>query len=281
MKMGKLSWLILPILVLRAAGTARAADIEPKVVFLWPNGAPGSEGKTGEETTRISPEGEHILTNVHRPSLTVYLPSGSNATGAAVIIAPGGGHTELWMDHEGYNVARWLSAHGVAGFILKYRLARQKDSSYTVAGESLADIQQALRTARAHAVEWGIRPERVGVIGFSAGGEVAALAAMRYHDDADKPSFQALIYPALPAEPKFAKDAPPAFLACGENDRPGIAQGLAEFYLAMKKAGASAELHIYAGVAHGFGLRERTRGPVAEWITRFYEWLDGRGFLKR
>ena len=267
------------------------AGAGPQVILLWPDGAPGSEGKTAPESVRLTPEGEHIVSSVHQPSLTVYLPPQGSMTGAAVIIAPGGGHSELWMDHEGYNVAKWLSAHGVAGFVLKYRLAREKGSTYTVEGNALADIQRAIRTVRFRASEWGVKPDRVGVMGFSAGGEVAALAAARYHSEpaagadqidrqSDKPSFQALLYPALPADRNFSKETPPAFLVCGENDRQNISQGLPEFYLAMKRAGASAELHVFAGVGHGFGLRERTKGPVAGWPSLFHGWLDARGFLK-
>src|SRR5579863_8499521 len=162
------------LLSVMAAGLLPGADGDPKVILLWPNGAPGSEGKSAPETVRLTPEGEHVIASVHQPSLTVFLPA--QGTGAAVIIAPGGGHSELWMDHEGYNVARWLSAHGVAGFVLKYRLAREKGSTYTVEGNALADIQRAIRVVRANAAEWGVNPARVGVMGFSAGGEVAALA---------------------------------------------------------------------------------------------------------
>jgi endo-1,4-beta-xylanase len=273
------------------AAALLAAD-EPKPVLLWPNGAPGSEGKTAAETTRLTPDGEHVVANIHQPSITPYLPSKETATGAAVVIAPGGGHRELWMDHEGYNIAKWLAAHGVAGFVLKYRLAREQGSTYTIDGTSLADIQRAVRVVRKNAAEWGVNPDRIGVMGFSAGGEIAALAAVKYHPvdgnaaDAidrlsDKPSFQALVYPAIPANMALSKETPPAFLACGENDRQNISQGLPELYLQMKKAGAGAELHVYSGVGHGFGLRERTKGPVGQWVARFHEWLDSRGFLKR
>jgi len=251
---------------------------EPEAVLLWPNGAPHSEGKTGEEAVRVSPQGDHIISNVHRPSIAAYLPA--KATGAAVVIAPGGGHSELWVDHEGYNVAKWLSERGVAAFVLKYRLAREKGSTYTVEGDELADMQQAIRLVRSRAVEWGIKPDRIGVMGFSAGGELAALAATRY-DESSKPAFQALIYPAIPRDMKLTKETPPAFLACGENDRVDISQGLPELYLALKKTGVSAELHVYTGVGHGFGLRETTKGPVATWTDRFREWLDARGFLKQ
>ncbi len=266
--------------------------VDPEAVQLWPNGAPGSEGKTADEATRVSPQGDHIISNVHRPSITVYLPSKETATGAAVVIAPGGGHSELWVDHEGYNVAKWLAQHGVAGFVVKYRLAREKGSTYTVEGTALADTQRAIRLIKSRAAEWGVRADRFGVMGFSAGGELAALAGTRY-DDGDpkavdavdrlssKPAFMALLYPAIPKEMRLSKETPPAFLACGENDRQDISQGLPELYLAMKKAGVSAELHVYTGVGHGFGLRETTKGPVALWPSRFLEWMDAKGFLKK
>ena len=261
------------------------------MVPLWPNGAPGSEGKTAAEAMRIAaPGGDHIVSSVHNPSITVYLPK-ANATGVAVVIAPGGGHSELWMDHEGYNVAEWLSEHGVVGLVLKYRLAREKGSTYTVEGESLADTQRAIRVARSRAADWGIDPERIGVMGFSAGGELAALAGSRYgeapagSDDigrlSDKPAFQALIYPAIPRDMKFSKESPQAFLACGADDRQNISQGLPELYLAMKRAGASAELHVYAKTGHGFGVRSTNHGPSAAWTTQFYAWLNATGMLRQ
>jgi endo-1,4-beta-xylanase len=281
---------LLAFLLWLSAGSLAAAT-EPPVVLLWPNEAPGSEGKPVEEAMRLSPGGERVVSSVHRPSLTVYLPSKDTATGAAVIIAPGGGHRELWTDHEGHNIAKWLSGRGVAGFVLKYRLAREKDSTYTIEGHALADTQRAIRIARSRAIEWGIDPERIGVMGFSAGGELAALASVRYTAASEsvtdpierlssKPAFQALIYPAIPRDMPLSKDTPPAFLVCGENDRQNISQGLPELYLALKRAGASAELHVYAGIGHGFGMRETTKGPVANWINRFHEWLDSSGFLK-
>jgi len=273
-----------------SAFLAHAAD--PQWIVLWPNGAPGSESKTGEETVRTTPQGEHVTANVHRPSIGLFLPAKETATGAAVVIAPGGGHSELWADHEGQNVAQWLADHGVAGVVLKYRLAREKGSTYKIEGESLADMQRAIRLVRSRGAEWGIDPARIGVMGFSAGGEIAALAATRFDagspDAADpidrlssKPAFQALLYPALPKDMQLSKDTPPAFLACGENDRKDISQGLPELYLALKKAGAVAELHVYTGVGHGFGVRSTTKGAVASWPARFLEFLDARKLLQR
>jgi endo-1,4-beta-xylanase len=287
-KLSSLRFLFISLLLLSALA---AAPAEHEAIPLWPNGAPGSEGKTAPESVRVTPEGDHVISSVHQPSITPYLPSRENATGAAVIIAPGGGHVELWMDHEGYNVAQWLSEHGVAAFILKYRLAREKGSTYTVEGNALPDIQRAIRLVRSRAAEWGIDPDRIGVMGFSAGGEVAALAATRYDSgmpqatdaidrESSKPAFEALIYPGLPHDFKVSKDTPPAFLLCGENDRPDISQGLAELYLALRRDGVSAELHVYTGVGHGFGIRARNSGAIAGWPDRFLEWMDARGLLK-
>jgi endo-1,4-beta-xylanase len=265
--------------------------MEPDPILLWPNGAPGSESKTAQEAVRISPQGDHVVSSVHRPSITPYLPSKENATSAAVIVIPGGGHGELWMDHEGYRVGRWLSDHGVAAFVLKYRLAAEPGSSYTIDGHSLPDVQRAIRLVRSRAAEWGIAPDHIGMIGFSAGGELVARAGTHYDSgdsgasdpidrESSRPAFQALIYPAIPRDMKLSQDTPAAFLLCGENDRPDISQGLAQLYLAFKQAGAPVELHILTGTGHGFGMRDDNPLPVSNWITLFYDWLDARGMLK-
>jgi len=263
----------------------------PEPVYLWPQGAPGSEGKTAPEAVRLSEDGEHIISSIHRPSILPYLPVKGTANGAAVLVIPGGGHRELWMDHEGYNIAEWLSHHGVAAFVLKYRLAREPGSTYAVEGTELSDAQRALRPIKSRATEWGVDPNRLGVLGFSAGGELAALASTRYDagnpDAADpidressRPAFQGLLYPAIPKEMKLTADTPPAFLACGEADRADISEGVPELYLALRKVGVSAELHVYAKTGHGFGLRASNRAPVADWISLFDEWLEVQGFLK-
>jgi acetyl esterase/lipase len=243
-------------------------------ILIWP----GIEAKAGERAVRVTDAGDQVVSNVHKPSMTPYLPAASSRKSAAVVIAPGGGHRELWTTHEGHNIARWLSAHGVAAFVLEYRLAREKDSTYTIEGHSAADTRQAIRIVKSRSAAWNVDPQAIGVMGFSAGGELAALAAGKVEDAESRPAFQALIYPAIPKDLVFSKDTPPAFLACGEQDRQNISQGLPEMYLAMKKAGASAELHVYAGVGHGFGLRDTLKGPVAGWIVRFQEWLMARGF---
>src|SRR5215813_15047081 len=179
---------------------------QPKEIQLWPNGAPGSEGKNGPESVRVTDNGERVVSNVHHPSITPYLPPKEKNTGAAVIIAPGGGHRELWTDHEGHNIARYLSGRGVTAFVLKYRLAREANSTYTVDDHALADMRRAVRLVRSRAGEWNVSTSRVGVMGFSAGGELAALASMSFDGgnkeaadtierESSKPDFQALIYP--------------------------------------------------------------------------------------
>ncbi len=278
---------LLAALCLVAASLAAA---EPNEILLWPDGAPGSEGKTSPELVVVSKSGERSVSSVHRPSVTPYFPTKETASGAAVIVIPGGGHRVMAIDHEGYNVARWLSEHGVAAFVLKYRLARETNSTYKVEVHALADTQRAIRLVRSRAQEWGVNPARVGVIGFSAGGELAAFASMRFdagkegssdpvERQGDRPDFQALIYPGSSRKIEPATNSPPAFLACAYNDRPDIAEGLANVYLRFKQAGVPAELHIYGSGGHGFGLRASDHRPVAGWITRFDEWLADRGFL--
>lgn len=268
---------LLPLLT----GYAHAAG-QHEVRLLWPNGAPGSPRRFSPEKIRLTDLGEHIVSNVHAPSITVYLPVQGRRTGASVIVIPGGGHAELWMDHEGYRVAEFLADHGIAAFVLKYRLAREPGSIYTVEKHSLGDVQRAIRLVRSQAAQWQLDPRRVGVMGFSAGGELAALAASQYDSgapDADdpverqgsRPGFQALLYPAIPRDLSFSPRTPPAFLLCGADDQ--VSQGLAELYLALKRKGGHAELHIYEGVGHGFGLRASNAGPVAGWPQRFLEWL--------
>lgn len=263
---------------------------QPKEIPLWSNGAPGSGGKPLEEKVRVTPDGEHVVSNIHAPSITPYLLAKDKVARAAVIIAPGGGHRELWVEHEGHNVARWLNSRGVAAFVLKYRLAREPNSTYQVDEHALADIQRAIRLVRSRAQEWGCTPSRIGVLGFSAGGELAALAGMRFDsgtkDAADavdrqssRPDFQALIYPGGSKRITVTKDAPPALLVCGYHDRPDISQGLAEVYLKFKEVGVPAELHIYSSAGHGFGFRDKNRNAVATWLARLDDWLADLGFL--
>jgi endo-1,4-beta-xylanase len=271
--------LLAPLIALAAA--------EP-VVYLWPNGAPGSEGQTGpekDENNRVS--------SIHKPSITVFLPDAAKATGAALIVAPGGGHRYLAIEHEGWAVAKWLRNAGIAAFVLKYRLQREEGSPYKIEVHALADAQRAIQTVRSRTVEWRVNPARIGIIGFSAGGELAAMASSRVlaakADSSDpmlrvssRPDFQALIYPGKGAEStNISPEAPPAFLLCADNDK-GPAQAISSLYNQFKQAGVSAELHIYASGGHGFGWREKpAAAPVASsWLPRLREWMADRGLLK-
>jgi len=275
------------------SGLALAAD--PPEIPLWANGAPGSEGKTAKEVDE-PPNKDHgylKVTSVHNPSITVFLPPRETATGAAIVIAPGGVHQFLNFDQEGTYVAQYLNTIGVAGMVLKYRLAREPGSTYKVE-DALADAQRAIRLIRSRAEEWHVNPARVGMMGFSAGGEVAALAATRYDagkpgsaDPIDRlssrPDFDALIYPGIRAENyTIPKDMPVTFMLCADNDR-GPSTALASLYPMLKAAGIKTEVHIYASGGHGFGVNPNTRSPspvATTWQMRLGDWLKDIGMLK-
>jgi endo-1,4-beta-xylanase len=258
----------------------------PVAIPLWEKGAPGSEARASEAEKL---EGSNVV-NVHNPSLTPFLPT-KDATGTAVIIAPGGGHAKLCLGHEGYALAEWFRDHGIAAFVLKYRLAREKGSTYTIQDHAMADTRRAIRLVRSRAEEWGVRPDRIGVMGFSAGGELAAFAAMtndagkpdaaeKIEQMSSRPDFQALIYPGTSNLFSAEKGMPPLFIACGYGDRPDISEGMASLYLKYKAAGVKAELHIYSNAGHGFGFRPGTTTAAGRWPERFVEWLTDSGLLK-
>ncbi|HEY2018494.1 MAG TPA: alpha/beta hydrolase [Bryobacteraceae bacterium] len=280
--------------ILLVSGLALASE-HPEV-RLWSQGAPGSEGKTAAEVDEApnSSHGYLKVTSVHNPSLTVYLPAREKATGAAMVIAPGGGHAFLNFDQEGTYVAEYLNSIGVAGFVLKYRLAREPGSTYKVEEQALGDAQRAIRLIRSRAEEWHVNPARVGIMGFSAGGEVAALAATRFDagkaDAADaidrlssRPDFDALIYPGVRANTyTIPKDMPVTFMLCADNDR-GPSNALAGLYPMLKAAGIQTEVHVYATGGHGFGINPNTKNPspvATTWQLRLGDWLKDIGMLK-
>jgi len=284
----------LAALLLIPIATVQAADAP--LLHLWENGAPGFEARKDDKEVRdrVSKEtGEYRLTNVHNPYVTVFLPSKEKATGTAVVIAPGGGHRELWVKHEGENVAEWLRDRGVAGIVLRYRLARESGSPYKIAEHALQDGQRAIRLVRSKAAEWNINPDRVGMMGFSAGGEVVGLVvgkAEKGHPDATDPvdrqsaipAFQALIYsgPQGIRGQVVTKDTPPAFIAVGDTD--GAAAWLLDYFAALRKEKVSAELHVYAKAPHGFGYRpNKLTRPADRWPERFEEFLGVQGMLKK
>jgi acetyl esterase/lipase len=253
--------------------------------LLWPDGT-----NAPVEKVRMTDNGR-LVTGIHRSSIMYYPAVGDRVTGAAVIIAPGGSHRELWIDHEGHVPAKWLSERGVHAFVLKYRLGREGGSPYSVEKHAVADILRATRLVRSRAGEWGIDENRVGVMGFSAGGELAAFAAMRYEkppltvgDAIDKkssrPDFQVLVYPADPNGYIVKRQSPPAFICCGFEDCADIAIESAKLLVRFKEQGVAAEMHFYAHVGHGFGMRADNKGSVADWPQRLYDWMGDSGFLK-
>ncbi|MFO0923756.1 MAG: alpha/beta hydrolase [Pirellulales bacterium] len=283
MKVTCLKWLALAA-VCMFSNSAQAGE-PPAGIPLWEQGAPGFEARAKEKEVVDEGPGKCNVANIHNPSITPYLPKDRNSKGlTAVLIAPGGGHRMLCMGHEGYGLGEWFADHGIAAFVLKYRLAREQGSVYTVDDHAMADTRRALRLIRDRSEEWGIHPDRIGVLGFSAGGELAALAAMdwdlgnlaandRVEKQSCRPAFQALIYPGSSKRFAVTDKVPPAFIALGYKDRDDISIGMAELYLKYKAKGVPAELHIYSNAGHGFGYREGTKAAYGEWPTRLREWL--------
>ncbi len=283
--------LLLALLLSFSDDSIRFAEPE---IHLWPNGAPGSEGQTAPETWNPSKDGFHRVTNIHNPSITVFLPAKDKANGAAFIVCPGGGHQYLVMDLEGSLVAKKLNEMGVAAFVLKSRLARAPGSKYKADVESLADAQRAIRLVRSRAKEWRVDPARVGIMGFSAGGELAALAETHFQppdanapDPIDRfgsrPDFVVIGYPGIrPANLTVPKDTPPTFIVVANDDN--LSTASAEYYVKLKAAGVPTELHIYLTAGHGFGMTGRTPAfanlPVAHWPNQLRQWMDALHFLQ-
>lgn len=281
-----------------------AESAHPAAIPLWPNGAPGFEARK-DEPEQISWRQEPdivfpVVFNIHNPSITPFLPAKDKATGCAVVIAPGGGHMQHTIDREGYDLAKYLADRGIAAFVLKYRLARDMANQgsgaaqpYKVEVHGAGDGARAIRLIRSRAAEWDVKPDRIGIMGFSAGGEIAILDGLRHDagkpDASDpvervssRPDFFAPIYPGgLNHNDEIAKEkTPPAFLACATDDR--MPEQLANFFVALRKAGVNAELHIYNSGGHGFGVRpDRPDMAVSTWHARFVDWLGDRGFLKK
>ncbi len=284
---GALQVSALQVVELRAAELQTA---EPESIPLWVDGAPGSESRKSEAEKTVVGPGTCNVTNVHNPSITPYLPAADKATGAAIIIAPGGGHRMLCLGHEGNTLGEWFAEQGIAAFVLKYRLAREPESKYTVDDHAMADTRRAIRMVRSRASEWQIKPDRIGILGFSAGGELAALAAM--NSDAGQPSstdpiervssrpdFQVLIYPGSASRFSVEAGMPPVFIALGAKDRPDISIGMAQLYLKYKEAGVPAELHIYSNAGHGFGYRPQSTSAAGDWPMRLREWMVDSDFI--
>ncbi len=290
-----------------AAISARAA--EPLVVELWPGKVPGDVGIKRPETSRIHQSPlvgpTRLITNVSRPTLTVYRPEKARDTGTAMIICPGGGYWDLYWELEGEEVAAWLNSQGMTGIILKYRCPRRPgEPEAEPAPGPRIDAQRAVRLVRSRAAEWGIDPHRIGIVGFSAGGHLALATAAGFGDQlyqpvdaADsqsaRPDFVVACYPgylkvkdrdAIRSDLRIPADMPPVFLAHASDDRESYGGCVSEnsglMYLALRKAGVPAELHVYATGDHDFGVRQNDKLP-SSWPGLCVAWLKSRGFLKR
>lgn len=266
-----------------------------EVFPVWPGVVPDADlwQGIGPELERPLWENSRLVRNVSQPTLTAFLPDPEKATGTGVVVCPGGAFHFLMVDKEGSDIARWLNARGVAAFVLKYRvyptpdddaellriaadLGPHRANMNRVTPMVVADGVQALRTVRQQAARWGIAPDRLGILGFSAGGYVAIGAATSY-DTESRPDFAAAMYAAWPGR-EVPADAPPLFLA-GASDDPLIEiRANAALYAAWLAAGRSAELHLYAHGGHGFALNPQGL-PVDRWIDRFWEWLHAEGFV--
>jgi acetyl esterase/lipase len=268
----------------------------PKPMPLWADGAPGALGTADEDT----------------PTLTLYLAPAARAVGTAVIVCPGGGYLHLSMEKEGSDVARWWNSLGVTAFVLKYRLGPKYHHPI-----ELGDAQRAIRTVRARASEWGVRADRVGIMGFSAGGHLASTAGTHFDSgkadatdaierQSSRPDFLVLGYPVVSftqnvhqgskrallgdnPDPKLVENlsnelqvtaqTPPTFLFHTSNDQTVPVENSVMFYLALHKAGVPAEMHIYENGPHGVGLAP-TDEALSSWPARLADWMRGRGLLK-
>ena len=304
-----------------AAFLACAADAtaqqSPQEIRLWPGKAPGSENWTVPETTTTSPSGDRTISNVSDPSVTVYLPPANTATGAAVVVAPGGALRVLGWDNEGVKVAQWLNTKGIAALVLKYRTlqampaaagrgrgagpgappagaggGRQEldikkgnanpapdDAALTeVLRMGTADAQQALRLARRNATAWRLDPTRIGIMGFSAGGGLAVGTALAEKSDAS-PDFLVSVYGPSLQDVDVPAHAPPLFVAVGSTHF-NVTNGCLALFAVWKAAGKPAEIHVYDQVSAGFGMS--TRGlPVDTWNERLLDWMVARKLTRR
>jgi acetyl esterase/lipase/lysophospholipase L1-like esterase len=268
-----------------------------KVIQLYNGVAPGSENWTYNEKLTSSAT-DPLAYDVSHPTLTVYRPDPTFNTGTAVIICPGGGFFILAVKNEGSDVAQWLNQKGITAFVLRYRVGHSltnnpgdelwdnlhksdfEDKIKPIIPLSVADGKAAIAYVRAHAAEYGIDPSRIGIIGFSAGGTVAASAAYNYTPE-NKPDFDAPIYAFMPPalQGTIANDAPPMFLAAAADDELELDAHSIDLYNKWKASKHTVELHIYAKGGHGFGMH-RQNIPTDTWIDRFGDWLNHQGFLK-
>lgn len=278
--------------------TAGAFAAERPVFNVWPKTAPGETGKIGPEVTQPPRGGVIRVTNVSKPTLTLYRPAKGKANGCGVIVCPGGGYNILAWDKEGTEVAEWLNTLGVTAVVLKYRVPRRDKTAPHKA--PLQDAQRAIRLTRKNAKAWGIDPHRLGVLGFSAGGNLTVMAGTHWDrttyprmDDADelscRPDFIIPIYAAYLADPndksklsplvRVTKKTPPTFLAVSWDDKTRGTDA-ARLFIALKQHGVRAELHVYSHGGHGYGLRP-SKFPATSWNKPCGEWLRAMAFLNK
>jgi acetyl esterase/lipase len=306
---------------LTVAGPSRAQESnDPRDIDLYPGDPPGGVPISEKAESLYQKEGDPIvrIDHVQKPSMRVFLPPKDKATGAAVVICPGGAYAILAIDHEGWKVAQWLNSLGVAGIVCKYRVSKESPALYKHP-IPLLDARQAMRLTRQHAAEWNIDPKKVGVMGFSAGGHLASCVNTLWNvqlagesDEefkkmAHKPDFAALIYPVISLTESFAHkgsatnllganpdkslldlldthkhvnaQTPPAFLVSTFDDKAVPPLNATAYYSAMYQAGVPGELHIWESGGHGYGMLPG-RGDVAtEWPRRLAKWMAGRGLI--
>ena len=288
-KINRMRSLYLTLVAGLALSAAAVADPSAPIP-LWPHGAPGEQPGPGNEHDMTTAKdnlvgGKRVarIGGITNPTIQVFPPSGHN-TGAAVIVFPGGGYRILAFDLEGTEVCEWLNRIGITGVLLKYRVPPHEGAARYAA--PLQDAQQAMRMVRSKAKEWGIDPAKVGVLGFSAGGHLAA--ALSTNNDAEtRPDFAVVIYPGylavkedndrLPPEIKVTANTPPTFLVQAEDD-PVRVENSVTYFMALKNAKVPAEMHLYAKGGHGYGLRP-TDLPVTHWPSLAEQWFKTIGVI--
>jgi acetyl esterase/lipase len=255
-----------------------------QIVRIWPGVAPGSETWTQQERAVENTPLGTVVFNVVAPTLTAYLPERTKATGTGVIVAPGGAFVALAIDLEGHNVARWLQERGIAAFVLQYRIIEKRGEGIpamnmdTAGRYGIADGIQAIKVVRQHAAAWGLSPDRVGFLGFSAGAMVTS-GTLLQEDAAARPNFAALIYGGpFGAMPTIPTNLPPMFLAWAQDDAVAL-DAVVRFHGALTSAGHKPEVHLFSAGGHGFGMRKQ--GTSSDhWIDAFYNWLEAQGFTR-
>jgi acetyl esterase/lipase len=295
----------------REMGNRRSAIVdEPLVVAIWPGAAPDEVGGIGAEYVRMSPklerrqtevtESTKMITNVTKPTITIRRPPRDMDTGTAMLIFPGGGYWNLYWEVEGEEVADWLNSQGITAVLLKYRVPRRPgEPEREPARRPLQDAQRAVSLVRSKAQEWGIRPDRIGVVGFSAGGHLAISTALNFEkrayepkDEIDKvscrPDFAVAVYSGylkhaekdeLAPGLKIPKGTPPVFLVHGSDDIISPPEHSVVMFMALKRAGIPTELHVYADATHGFGVRAGDR-PFSTWPKSCTTWLTNQKLLE-